>query len=134
MRGVPIGVGVTAIFMLLNPVIFILVIVLIVRMGAARWKYKGHWSGPFFFDGEELVVNTGIPVPIPMEEIDHVELRYNQREVERHTAYSMWVRVVRRNGKVKRAVYQGSRMAQLPRDWQAMLEEKGIRVVMTDGQ
>ncbi len=102
-----------------------------------RSKFKNRsGAGAFFFENDCLVLNTGVPYPIPFEEIDRVELHYSQRELDRQWSYSLWVRVVRKNGKTKRVYYKGYRTAKLPlpADMKAALEEMGLRVVMVDGQ
>ena len=54
----------------LGPVIAILVI-----FAMARRKYKNRGgAGAFFFENGCLVLNTGLPYPIPLEDIRLVEL------------------------------------------------------------
>ena len=91
-------------------------------------------GGAFFFDMDKLVLNTGIPYAIPFDAIDYVELQYNARELERKWSYSLWVKVVRKDGKSKRVWYKGYRTAELalPSDMKDALEAKGLRVVMRD--
>lgn len=92
-------------------------------------------GGAFFFDGDSLVLNTGIPYAIPFSDIDFVELQYNSWELEHKLSYGLWVKVVRKDGKTKRVWYKGYRTAELalPSDMQAALEAKGLRVVMRSG-
>ncbi len=100
-----------------------------------RLKYKnGSISGAFFFEDDCLVLNTGVPYPIPYGEIERVELHYSQRELDSRLSYSLWVWVVRKNGKTKKVYYKGYRTAKLalPSDMKAALEEKGLPVVMVD--
>ncbi len=85
-------------------------------------------SGPFFFDMDCLVLNTGVPYSIPFSDIDRVELEYSAGELETRIAYNLWIRVVRRNGQTKKVWYKGSRSGELPADYQAALEEKGLTV------
>lgn len=102
-----------------------------------RSKFKNRsGAGAFFFENDCLVLNTGVPYPVPFEEIDRVELHYSQRELDRQWSYNLWVRVVRKNGKTKRVYYKGYRTAKLPlpTDMKTALEEKGLRVVMVDGR
>ncbi len=87
-------------------------------------------SGPFFFEMDCLVLNTGIPYSIPFGEIDRVELEYSAGELETRTTYSLWVRVVRKNGQTKKVWYKGSRTGKLPGDYQAALEGKGLTVAV----
>ncbi len=100
-----------------------------------RRRYKnGSWSGAFFFEDEQLVLNTGVPYPVPFAEIDWVELNYNPWELEHKQSYGLWVKVVRKDGRTKRVFYKGYRTATLalPSDMQAALQEKGIRCVMVE--
>ena len=91
-------------------------------------------GGAFFFDMDNLVLNTGIPYAIPFDDIDFVELQYNSWELEHKLSYGLWVKVVRTNGKTKRVWYKGYRTAELalPSDMRDALEAKGLRVVMGD--
>lgn len=119
---------------------FLLYVPYIVIMGVVlyffvykRSKFKNRsGAGAFFFENGCLVLNTGVPYPIPFDEIEQVELHYSQWELDSKWSYGLWVRVVRKNGKVKRVFYKGYRTAKLalPSDMKAALEEKGIRVVM----
>lgn len=85
-------------------------------------------SGPFFFDMDCLVLNTGIPYSIPFSDIDRVELEYRAGELETRITYSLLIRVVRKSGQTKQVWYKGSRTGKLPADYQAALEEKGLTV------
>ena len=85
-------------------------------------------SGPFFFDMDCLVLNTGVPYSIPFSDIDRVELEYRAGELETRITYNLWIRVVRKNGQTKKVWYKGSRSGELPADYQAALEEKGLTV------
>ena len=100
-----------------------------------RSKFKNRSiTGAFFFENNCLVLNTGVPYPIPFDEIERVELRYNQWELDHRLSYSLWVCVVRKNGKTKRVYYKGYRTAKLalPSDMKMALEEKELHVVMID--
>lgn len=100
-----------------------------------RGKYKNKSNaGAFFFENDSLVLNTGIPYPIPIDEIERVELHFSSRELERKLSYELMVKVIRKNGKTKRVFYKGYRTARLalPSDMEAALLEKGIRCVMVD--
>ena len=100
-----------------------------------RSKFKNRsGAGAFFFENDCLVLNTGVPYPIPYSDIDRVELRYSQRQLDRQWSYSLWVWVVKRDGKTKKVFYKGYRTAKLalPSDMKAALEEKGLKVVMVD--
>lgn len=103
---------------------------------AKRSKYKNRkGAGAFFFENGCLVLNTGIPYPIPLGEIDYVELDYNAWELERQLSYGLWVKVVRRDGRAKRVFYKGYKTAKLatPLDMEAALVEQGVRCVRKDG-
>ena len=100
-----------------------------------RSKFKNRaGAGAFFFENDCLVLNTGVPYPIPFGEIERVELHYNQLELDRRLSYGLWVWVVRKNGKIKRVYYKGYRTAKLalPSDMKAALEEHGLRVSKVD--
>lgn len=100
-----------------------------------RLKYrKSSNAGAFFIEKDRMVLNTGIPYPIPLNEIEQVELQYNAKALESSLSYVMWIRVTRKNGKVKRVFYKGYGTAALPfpSDMKAALEEKGVRVVLVD--
>ena len=112
------------------PVIIFLLFVVI-----SRRKYKNRANaGAFFFEENQLVLNTGIPYPIVIDEIDYVELRYSTWELEHKLSYGLSIKVVKKNGKKKRVFYKGYRTAKLatPSDMIAALEEKGIRCVVVD--
>lgn len=101
-----------------------------------RSKFKNRWgAGAFFFENDCLVLNTGVPYPIPFDEIERVELHYNQWELDYQLSYSLWVWVIKKNGKTKRVYYKGYRTAKLPlpSDMKTALEEKGLCVMMIDG-
>lgn len=101
----------------------------------SRSKYKNKANaGAFFFENDSLVLNTGLPYPIPFGEIERVELHYNSWELEHQLSYNLRVKVFRKNGKMKWVVYKGYRTAKLalPSDMEAALQEKGIRCVMVD--
>jgi len=103
----------------------------------SRSKYKNKaGAGAFFFEDGRLVLNTGIPCPIPFDEIERVELHYSPWELEHKLSYEMSVRVVRTNGKTKRVFYKGYRTAKLatPADMKAALEKNGIRCVDVTGK
>jgi len=97
-----------------------------------RTKYQNRkGAGAFFFENGNLVLNTGLPYPVPFEEIDYVELQYNPKALEQRWSFELWVKVVRKNGKTKRVFYKGYRTAKLatPADMRAALEAHGIRCV-----
>ena len=100
-----------------------------------RSKFKNRsGAGAFFFENGSLVLNTGIPYPIPFEEIDCVELHYSARELNSKLSYGLGVKVIRKNGRKKWVYYKGYRTAKLatPFDMEAALRERGIRCVMID--
>lgn len=111
------------------PVIAIAVVVFM------RSKYKNRANaGAFFFENDSLVLNTGIPCPIPFGEIECVELHYNPWELEHQLSYGLWIKVVKKDGKTKRVFYKGYRTAKLalPSDMEAALRQQGIRCVMME--
>lgn len=120
---------VTTIFCL-APGIIVIVVILLTR---SQYKNKSN-AGAFFFENNSLVLNTGIPYPIPFAEIECVELHYSLWELEHKLSYSLMVKVVNKNGKTKRTFYKGYRTAKLalPSDMEAALQEKGIRCVMVE--
>lgn len=102
-----------------------------------RSKFKNRrGAGAFFFENDCLVLNTGVPYPIPLDEIARVELHYNQWELDHQLSFSLWVWAVRKSGKVKRVYYKGYGTAKLPypTDMKTALEEKGLSVVMVNSQ
>jgi len=109
------------------PVIFFAVYMLY-----SRSKYKNRaGAGAFFFENDQLVLNTGLPYPIPFDEIECVELHYSPWELEHKLSYEMSIKVIKTDGKTKRVFYKGYRTAKLatPADMKAALEAKGIRCV-----
>lgn len=116
-------------------IVFGPVIVILAFFAAKRSRYKNRkGAGAFFFENDCLVLNTGIPYPVPLGEIDHVELNYNSWELDHLLSYGLWVKVVRRSGQSKRVFYKGYKTAALatPFDMEAALTERGIRCVMKD--
>ena len=116
-------------------IVFAPPLIILIIFVVSRSKYKNRSNaGAFFFENDSLVLNTGIPYPIPFAEIDCVELHYSSRELEQRLSYGLWVKVIRKSGKTKRVFYKGYRTAKLalPSDMQAALQEKGIRCVMVD--
>ena len=100
-----------------------------------RGKYKNKSNaGAFFFEDGSLVLNTGIPYPIPFESIDHVELSYSPWELEHKLSYSLGVKVFKKNGKKKWVFYKGYKTARLatPYDMESALKEHGICCVMVE--
>ena len=99
----------------------------------SRYQNKSN-AGAFFFENGSLVLNTGLPYPIPFEEIDCVELHYSARELNSKLSYGLGVKVIRKNGRKKWVYYKGYRTAKLatPFDMEAALKERGIRCVMID--
>lgn len=77
-----------------------------------------------------MVLHTGAPVPIPFVDIDHIELPYNQWELDHQLSYRLWVWVVMKNGKTRKIYYKGYGTGKYPVDMKAALEEKGLRVEM----
>lgn len=122
-----------SVFLLYMP--YIVCVGVIIFFVYKRSKFKNRaGSGAFFFENDCLVLNTGVPYSIPFDEIERVELHYNQRELDRQLSYSLWVCVIKKSGRTKRVYYKGYRTAKLalPSDMKTALEEKGLHVVMVD--
>ena len=103
----------------------------------SRSKYKNKANaGAFFFENGSLVLNTGIPYPIPFDQIERVELRYNSWELEHKLSYGLTIKVIKKDGKSKWVMYKGYKTAKLalPTDMEAALQEKGINCVMVDSK
>ena len=112
-----------------------LVIAVVIGVFVKRSQYQNRSNaGAFFFENGSLVLNTGLPYPIPFEEIDCVELHYSVRELNSKLSYGLGVKVIRKNGRKKWVYYKGYRTAKLatPFDMEAALRERGIRCVMID--
>lgn len=112
-----------------------LIIAVVIGVFVKRSQYQNRSNaGAFFFENGSLVLNTGIPYPIPFEEIDCVELHYSVRELNSKLSYGLGVKVIRKNGRKKWVYYKGYRTAKLatPFDMEAALKERGIRCVMID--
>lgn len=98
-----------------------------------RSKYKNRSKGGlFFFEDGCLVLNTGFPQPVPMMDVEYVELEYNEIELEYNLSYGLLCKVVEKNGKTRKCFQKCSRYATygLPADMAASLEERGIRCVL----
>lgn len=117
-------------FIILAPVIIITALFIVKR---SKYKNKSN-AGAFFFENGSLVLNTGIPYPVPFDSIDHVELSYSPWELEHRLSYSLGVKVFKKDGTKKRVYYKGYKTAKLatPLDMEAALREHGIPCVMTE--
>ncbi|MEY8260877.1 hypothetical protein AALA80_11050 [Oscillospiraceae bacterium 50-60] len=107
----------------------------VIAVFVIRGRYKNRsGAGAFFFENDCLVLNTGLPYPIPFDQIERVELNYSSWELEHRMSYNLSVRVVRKDGGKKRVFYKGYKTAKLalPSDMEAALRERGIPCVMTD--
>lgn len=124
------------IFEYISSLIILAPVVIIVGLFVVkRGKYKNKSNaGAFFFEDGSLVLNTGIPYPIPFESIDHVELSYSPWELEHKLSYSLGVKVFKKNGKKKWVFYKGYKTARLatPYDMESALKEHGICCVMVE--
>ena len=112
-----------------------LVIAVVIGVFVKRSQYQNRSNaGAFFFENGSLVLNTGIPYPIPFEDIDYVELSYSPWELENRLSYSLGVTVFRKNGKKKWVYYKGYKTAKLatPQDMEAAMREHGIPCVMVE--
>ena len=108
------------------------VMAFVVYMFYARSKDKNKANaGAFFFEEGKLVLNSGLPNPIPFDEIDRVELHYNPWELTHQMSFNLRIRVVKTTGKTKTVFYKGYKTAKLatPSDMKAALEERGIQCV-----
>ena len=113
----------------------LLVLVLVGYVIYSRSKYKNKANaGAFFFENDQLVLNTGLPYPIPFDEIERVELHYNSWELEHQLSYGLKIKVFRKNKGMKWTLYIGYRTAKLalPSDMEMALKEKEICCVMVD--
>ena len=116
--------------MSLSAILLIPLIILLIYFNASGSKYKNSFNGyAFFFDNNNLVLNMGTPYPIPLIEIDHVELTYAAWRIKRGMTYGLAVKVVKKDGKAKKVSYNGYGAA-APADMAAALESRGIRCVL----
>lgn len=119
-------------FMLIFYAAMLPVAAFLVYMLYSRSKYKNRaGAGAFFFENDSLVLNTGIPYPIPFNDIECVELHYSPWEIEHKLSYGLSIKVIKKTGKAKWVFYKGYRTAKLatPADMKAALEERGIRCI-----
>lgn len=113
----------------------IVIAVVLVVLIVTRSKYQNKSNaGAFFFENNCLVLNSAVPYPIPLDEIECVELHCNSWELEHKWSYHLKVRVVRKDGSSKSVFYKGYRTAKLalPSDMEAALQEQGVRCVMIE--
>ena len=113
------------------PLVIFLAYVLITRS-----KYQNRkGAGAFFFEDDKMVLNSALPYPISISDIDHVELKYNSWELEQTISYNLFIKVVRKNNKSKTVFYRGYGTAKLayPADMAAALDARGIRFLLIDG-
>ncbi|MCC0686202.1 hypothetical protein KGF42_17095 [Clostridioides sp. ZZV15-6383] len=113
----------------------IVLIVFLAYFVYSRSKFKNKSNaGAFFFENDSLVLNTGIPYSIPLDEIECVELEYSSWGLEHQLSYYLAVKVIKKDGKTKQVYYKGYKTAKLalPSDMKAALEEKKVRCVMID--
>ena len=112
-----------------------LVIAVVIGVFVKRSQYQNRSNaGAFFFENGSLVLNTGIPTPIPFGNIDHVELSYSPWELKNRLSYSLGITVFKKDGKKKWVFYKGYKTAKLatPFDMEAALKEHGVRCVMVE--
>lgn len=116
-------------FLMIVPVAFCAFVI----YSRSKFKNKKN-AGAFFFENDSMVLNTGVPYPILLNDIECVELRYNQWELQHKLSYTVTIKVIRKSGKSKWVFYKGYRTANLalPSDMKTALEEKGVRCVMID--
>ena len=105
-------------------------IVILAAFGYSRGRYRNFaHARAFLVEGGALVLNTGVPYPIPVENIDCVELRCSGWELENRLSYGLTVKVIRKDGTAKSCYYKGCRTAKLalPSDMAAEIEAHGLR-------
>lgn len=114
-------------------------VVLLVMIGMfapifiSRSKYKNKKNGvPFFFENQQLVLNSMVPYPIDFSDIDHVELDYSPENLERISGTYIKIIVFKKNGKKRRVFFQTKRFDPKthPFEMERLLTERGIRCVM----
>ena len=72
------------------PLVIFLAYVLITRS-----KYQNRkGAGAFFFEDDKMVLNSALPYPISISDIDHVELKYNSWELKQTMSYNLFIKVV----------------------------------------
>lgn len=106
-----------------------------VYMLIQRSKYPDRkGGGAFFFDGDNLVLNTGLPYLVPLAEIERVELKYSSWELEHRMSYGLTVKVFWQSGKTKTVLYRGYGTAKLPypADMAAALQARGVVCQLID--
>ena len=115
------------------PLAVIAAVVALVIVRRRKYRNKSN-AGAFFFENDSLVLNTGIPHPIPFDSIDHVELSYSPWELENRLSYNLGVKVFKKDGAKKWVYYKGYKTARLatPSDMEAALRERGVRCVMVE--
>ena len=94
-----------------------------------RSKYKNRKNaGAFFYENDCLVLNTGIPYPIPIDEIELVKLKYSPWELEHLFSYTLVIQVFKKNGKKKTVFYKGYKTAhyRTPEDMIESFKERKI--------
>ena len=113
------------------PMALVIAVVIGVFVKRSQYQNKSN-AGAFFFENGCLVLNTGLPYPIPLEDIRLVELDCSAWELEHQLSYSLTVKVTRKNGKTRRVFYKGYRTAKLalPSDMEAALRERGVPCVL----
>lgn len=114
-------------------IILLFMIVLFAPIFISRSKYKNKKNGvPFFFENDQLVLNSMIPYPIDFSDIDRVELDYSLENLERISGTYIKIIVFRKNGKKRRVFFQTNRFKPEthPFEMERLLMEQGIRCVM----
>lgn len=98
-----------------------------------RGKYKNiEKGGPFFFENGCFVLNSTLPCPIPLSEVEVVELKYNVWKLENSYRYRLWCTVRKKDGKKRRVqytVYRGSTCG-TPQEMAQSLAARGIRCII----
>lgn len=79
------------------PMLLLLVFVGYMIYKRSQYRNKAN-AGAFFFEDNNLVLNTGIPYAVAFDQIDRVELHYNSWELEHQLSYSLSVKVFQKTG------------------------------------
>lgn len=119
-------------------VLFVLLAIPVAAWGifilSSRSRYKNRKNaGIIFFENDSLVLNTGLPYPILLNDIECVELSYRQWEQQHLLHYPVKIKVIQKSGKSKSLAYECRKYGKPgnnPSDMKTALEEKGVRCVI----
>lgn len=85
------------------PMLFLFIFVGYMIYKRSQYRNKAN-AGAFFFEDNNLVLNTGIPYAVAFDQIDRVELHYNSWELEHQLSYSLSVKVFQKKREVKAGI------------------------------